>query len=98
MQNLNFPFPIRRLRVDHSFGRVFVTTKDGIFFASVADLAADKAIHIRRSLDRIVVEWFGGGPLQAAPAVTGPWKVVPDAMSPYAIESGEPSGYFRVGQ
>ena len=44
----------------------------------------------------IVLEWEGGGSLQTAPAVTGPWSEVSDASSGVQIEASGSEAYYRV--
>jgi hypothetical protein len=45
----------------------------------------------------LTLPWSGGGTLQAAPVVTGPYTNVPGALSPYTIPSPtEPNRFFRV--
>jgi len=43
----------------------------------------------------ITIEWTGGGTLQAAGAVTGPWQDVPGAASPYTFK---PTGAALFGR
>jgi hypothetical protein len=50
----------------------------------------------RRNTDgSITVEWTGGGVLQAAPDLSGPWENVPGATSPYTIS---PTGQRLFGR
>ncbi len=44
----------------------------------------------------ITVEWTGGGVLQAAPSVTGPWQDVPGATSPYTFTPSEAMLFGRI--
>ena len=46
----------------------------------------------------VVVEWTGGGTLQAAPAVTGPWQDVPAAVSPYTLNPNQGMLFGRLRQ
>jgi hypothetical protein len=48
----------------------------------------------------LVLNWTGGGILQSATNVTGPWAVVTNATSPFTnvIDPGAPQGFFRVQQ
>ncbi len=43
----------------------------------------------------ITVEWTGGGTLQAAPTVTGPWEDVTGATSPFTLT---PTGQMQFGR
>lgn len=52
---------------------------------------------IQRNADgSITVEWTGGGALEAAPAVTGPWTLVPNATSPYILTPDQPAIFGRI--
>ena len=44
----------------------------------------------------ITIEWTGGGTLQAAPSVTGPWQDVPGAASPYTFPPSAPALFGRI--
>jgi hypothetical protein len=44
----------------------------------------------------ITVEWTGGGTLQAAPTVTGPWQDVPGAATPYTFTPTESMLFGRI--
>jgi hypothetical protein len=46
----------------------------------------------------LTLEWVGGGTLQAAPAVTGPWQDVPGATSPYTLTPTEAATFGRIRQ
>lgn len=52
---------------------------------------------IRRNADgTLTVEWTGGGVLEAAAAVNGPWQEVPGATSPYTLTPAAPATYGRI--
>jgi hypothetical protein len=44
----------------------------------------------------LTIEWTGGGTLQAAPAVTGPWQDVPGAASPYTFNPTAAALFGRI--
>jgi hypothetical protein len=44
----------------------------------------------------LVLTWPGGGSLQSATNVIGPWINVPGATSPYVVPTIGPSGFYRV--
>jgi len=44
----------------------------------------------------LTLEWTGGGTLQAAPAVTGPWQDVPGAASPYTFNPTAAALFGRI--
>jgi hypothetical protein len=46
----------------------------------------------------ITVTWTGGGTLEAAPAVTGPWQAVTGATSPYTFTPTEAILFGRIRQ
>jgi hypothetical protein len=46
----------------------------------------------------MTLEWTGGGTLQAAPAVTGPWQDVTDAVSPYTFAPTQKILFGRIIQ
>lgn len=52
---------------------------------------------IRLNPDRtITIEWSGGGTLQAAPSVTGPWVDVTGATSPFTFTPTEQMQFGRI--
>jgi len=54
---------------------------------------------ITRNTDgSLTVVWTGGGTLQAAPAVTGPWADVPGATSPYKVSPTQAALFGRIRQ
>lgn len=46
----------------------------------------------------VTIEWTGGGSLEAAPSLTGPWAPVPGAASPYTFTpaAGQDSLFGRI--
>jgi len=58
---------------------------------------APKFTSIKRNANgTITVEWSGGGTLQAAPTVTGPWLDVTGATSPYVVTPDQPQTFARL--
>ena len=51
---------------------------------------------VRNEDGTITVEWSGGGVLEAATSVTGPWAEVPGATSPYTFTPSEAALFGRV--
>lgn len=45
---------------------------------------------------QIVLTWSGAVILQQAPAPTGPWTVVPGAVSPHRVTPTGVAGFFRL--
>jgi len=54
-------------------------------------------LNLSRSGGNVIISWSGGGGLECATKVTGPWACVSDAASPYtvAISSG-PIRFYRI--
>lgn len=46
----------------------------------------------------IILEWNGGGNLQSAPTVTGPWSNVAGAATPFSIAPSDPQQFYRISQ
>ncbi len=46
----------------------------------------------------VKIEWSGGGDLEGATAVTGPWNAIAGAASPYTATVDSPARFFRVRQ
>ena len=66
--------------------------------APVAQVAP-KFSRIAKAADgSIVLEWTGGGTLQAATAVNGPWQDVTGATSPYTLKPTGTSMFGRIKQ
>lgn len=60
---------------------------------------APKFSKISRAADgKITVEWTGGGTLEAAAAITGPWQAVPGATSPYTFTPSATQLFGRIRQ
>jgi hypothetical protein len=53
-------------------------------------IVAPKFTSMTKNADgTVTVAWKGGGTLQAAPAITGPWEDVPGATSPYTLNPAQ---------
>jgi hypothetical protein len=52
----------------------------------------------RNANGSITVQWTGGGTLQSAPSVTGPWSDVPGASSPATLTPTGGQIYGRIRQ
>ncbi|HOW64711.1 MAG TPA: PA14 domain-containing protein [Candidatus Paceibacterota bacterium] len=72
---------------------IFDLTDDGakmflnaVKYMAAPPVTAPEFTSITRGADgKITVTWEGGGTLQAAEAITGPWQDVPGATSPYTL-------------
>ncbi|MBI3850428.1 MAG: hypothetical protein HY298_09085 [Verrucomicrobia bacterium] len=62
------------------------------YFAGAPTLA------IARSGGNVVLTWWGGGVLQSAPAVTGPFTDIPGSTSPYTNAPSGTAQFFRIAQ
>ncbi len=68
-----------------------------LFTPAVAE--GPKLTSIKRNADGSVsIEWTGGGTLQAASEVIGPWQDVPAATSPYTFTPSGPTWFGRLRQ
>jgi polyhydroxybutyrate depolymerase len=56
----------------------------------------DTALTIRRDVGFNILTWSGGGQLQRADRPTGPWQMLTNASSPYALRSALPATFYRV--
>jgi hypothetical protein len=68
----------------------------GTFYFEPA--AEPPTLAIARSGTKLRITWTGGGGLESASAVVGPWAQVPGAASGIEIEPVGAGGYYRVRQ
>ncbi|MGE3309142.1 MAG: hypothetical protein AB7O66_04165 [Limisphaerales bacterium] len=61
-------------------------------------LAEPSSVSISRSGTKLVIQWTGGGTLQSAPSVTGPWSAVPGAVPGVQVDPVGAATYYRVQQ
>ncbi len=72
---------------------------DYLLFTPVAGPEGPKITGIKKNTDgTITIEWTGGGTLEAAPAVTGPWQDVTGATSPYTFTPTTAMLFGRIRQ
>jgi hypothetical protein len=72
------------------------TSPDQVRPVSVV-VEAPKFTKFTRNADgTYTLEWTGGGTLQAAPSVTGPWQDVPGAASPYIVRPAPGALFGRI--
>lgn len=80
----------------------FLDTPGGpVSLGSVAIEAGDRGHEVRiDSMDRaqntLTLMWDGGGTLQQASRVTGPWLSLPGAVAPFTVAMTGTQRYFRV--
>jgi hypothetical protein len=91
--------------IDEEIGAslITLTVSDGdntavqTFNLEVAEAGQPEITAIRRNPDgTLTVEWTGGGTLQAAPTVVGPWQDVAGATSPYTFAPSEAMLFGRI--
>ena len=66
----------------------------GTFYFEPA--AEPPSVRIAREGAKVVLSWSGTGTLETAPGVTGPWTVVPGAVSGAAWDAGAASAFYRI--
>ena len=74
-------------------GSSVLTGSDRVREWSVIDWMS--RLRFQRAGDRLELSW-SLGQLQVAPAPEGPWRLVPDAVSPLAFPLTQPAEYYRV--
>jgi hypothetical protein len=57
---------------------------------------SEASLNIMRQGDIIVISWSGGGTLESAPAIDGPWLPVSSPAIPYMEPLAESPKFFRV--
>lgn len=66
-------------------------------FLGTVTMPTPKITGLARNPDgTLTLTWTGGGTLQAAPAVTGPWTDVPGATSPYTLTPDQATLFGRI--
>lgn len=53
---------------------------------------------VARTATGLTITWEGGGTLESAASVVGPWTAVAGAASPYAVSVGGSAAFYRVAQ
>jgi hypothetical protein len=66
------------------------------FVPHQAVVVAPKFTTIDLGSGNVTLEWSGGGTLQSADAVTGPWTDVANASSPYSAPASAARRFYRV--
>jgi polyhydroxybutyrate depolymerase len=56
----------------------------------------DSGLAIRREYGVNILTWTGGGQLQRADRVTGPWQTLATAQSPWNVQPPIPASFYRV--
>ncbi len=56
----------------------------------------DSALAIGRAAGVNTLTWSGGGQLQQADQIIGPWQTLASASSPYTVQPSVPAAFYRV--
>jgi poly(3-hydroxybutyrate) depolymerase len=59
-------------------------------------ISSDLRIRPERGIN--ILEWAGGGLLQRADSLSGPWQTLPSAQSPCSASPATPTAFYRVKQ
>jgi hypothetical protein len=51
---------------------------------------------VNRTGTNLTIEWTGGGSLETASSIVGPWTTLTGASSPYSTTTGNAPRFFRV--
>ncbi|PYJ85457.1 MAG: hypothetical protein DME22_09140 [Verrucomicrobia bacterium] len=97
--NTSFTVTLSNLSGGATLGRASTTVNildaRGLTSRTVAP-EFDTALTIRREEGVNLLTWAGGGQLQRADRPTGPWQMLMNATSPYAVQSALPTTFYRV--
>jgi hypothetical protein len=67
-------------------------------FRTVAGVAVRPVLAIAKNGAKLSISWNGGGQLEAASKIDGPWAPVTGASSPYLADANGTAQFFRVRQ
>ncbi|RME91321.1 MAG: hypothetical protein D6766_12055, partial [Verrucomicrobia bacterium] len=70
--------------------------QDYLLLVPVGGVVAPAMLNIALQDGQVVITWEGGGTLESADAVTGPWAEVPGAASPYTTAPTDAAKFYRV--
>jgi hypothetical protein len=74
----------------------FVAYRPGIYYPSDPGQAELRFTEIRRDGGALVLEWSGGGTLQATAAVGQPWEDLAGAVSPARVTLSQTQRLYRL--
>ena len=84
----------------HGAGIYDLTADGGKLFLNAVNYMAQPVVQFtaitRNANGTITLEWEGGGTLQAAMSITGPWQDVAGATSPYTFTPEAPVMFGRI--
>jgi hypothetical protein len=86
------PIPATGLRIKVSDGTIDLDEIE----VNTAAVRPSPHLNISRSGNNVVLSWTGGGGLEGATSVQGPWVCVTDAVSPYSIVNPTTTRYYRI--
>lgn len=69
---------------------------DYVVFVPAQQQPAGPNLTIRRDAAQLIVEWSGGGVVQTAPAINGPWTTVSTGTSPFSVAPNGKAQFIRV--
>ncbi|MGV3772460.1 MAG: lectin-like domain-containing protein [Verrucomicrobiales bacterium] len=69
---------------------------DDIQIATSVGQAAPQISSIVKNGNNVVITWTGGGELQSATSILGPWNTIADSSSPVTVPATAPAQFFRV--
>ncbi|MDB6039049.1 MAG: hypothetical protein JWM99_2890 [Verrucomicrobiales bacterium] len=67
-------------------------------FRSVTGVITRPVLAFARTASNLSLTWSGGGTLESAPQITGPWSPVTGASSPYVKDTTGAALFYRVHQ
>ena len=62
----------------------------------VVKVVCDRRLTVQRSQNGMTLTWSGGGTLEQATSLTGPWQPVPGAESPHPVRFTHQRVFYRV--
>ncbi len=68
---------------------------DNLAISTSTGGVAPKFTSIRKVQANVVIEWSGGGSVQSAPDIIGPWTTIP-AASPLTVTPTGPRSFYRI--
>lgn len=74
---------------------VFAPTAQGV---GLPPVAAPSTLSLEKVSGALQLSWTGGGTLQSAPAVTGPWTTAANQSNPQSIAATNSALFFRLQQ
>jgi poly(3-hydroxybutyrate) depolymerase len=104
----NLPIPILRGRSGKTFRVTLSNPTPGVTLGTATTTVSikgdyakmappfDTRLTIRQEWGVNVLNWAGGGQLQRADKLTGPWQTLTTATNPWTVQSPVPTTFYRV--